>query len=427
MLNVSVPESDSGGEKVGLQHLETEQVESSLKYLNQHHSYPSEFLPAQEHRPLLRLLGRVRRFILGDYLSREQEYLGYLVRYLNELGLEVSRLTQARQEFDSASHYSLERKVVSRVDAICGDFRRDLTVLQRDSSLSAERLATIESVTKGLERILGGLGRDSHGAESGAVSPESAGTDASNNTTSQIITGKDAAYLLFENRFRGSESAIRERNQWYSEQFLHRLRASNLLDSPVLELGPGRGEMLKSFSASGVKAYGVEIDPAMVKRCQENGLDVRCADILEHLESLPDRTLGGFVAVQVIEHLPTQLLHDLLLLLSKKLLPGGHVALETVNTASLVALAHNYTRDVTHVPPRHPDTVEFLVGLAGLKVLERRELSPYPSGAMLQLYPQESWYPPQMASLVNLVNQNAEQLNRLLFGYQDYCILAEAV
>jgi hypothetical protein len=41
----------------------------------------------------------------------------------------------------------------------------------------------------------------------------------------------------------------------------------------------------------------------MVEVCRARGLDVAEADVVSYLESLPDASLGGLFAAQVVEHL----------------------------------------------------------------------------------------------------------------------------
>ena len=106
---------------------------------------------------------------------------------------------------------------------------------------------------------------------------------------------------------------------------------------------------------------------------------------------------------------------------------GGRVIFETINPRSLLALSSNYFRDLTHVWPLHPDTLSYAMNLAGLQVREVKYLSPVSEEAQLRPVAVEEYMTPRWALAVERLNSNFEQLNELLYGYQDYCVIAEVV
>lgn len=269
-------------------------------------------------------------------------------------------------------------------------------------SKNTDQLQSLDSIVKGLESMLATIG-----VRKGDIQLDS-----------EILKKVDFTYWLLENRFRGSEEDISKRLQIYPEIF-----AST--NGSVLDLGCGRGELLKQFKQKGITAYGIELNEAMLQHCQANGLDVRNEDILKHLNSLPDASLGGFVAIQVVEHLPYSLIRELFILLSKKLKPGAKLVFETINVLSLLPFAHNYYRDPTHQPPLHPDTLKFTLEISGFKVMELRKLSPYPEGAKLREVQYQNDMSPQFQEFVSEINSNFKQINELVYAEQDYYIVAE--
>ena len=68
-----------------------------------------------------------------------------------------------------------------------------------------------------------------------------------------------------------------------------------------------------------------------------------------YLSSLPDGSLGGLFAAQVVEHLEPAYLLSFLELAFHKLRPGGRLVLETLNPSCWVAFFESYIRDITHV------------------------------------------------------------------------------
>jgi SAM-dependent methyltransferase len=210
-------------------------------------------------------------------------------------------------------------------------------------------------------------------------------------------------YLAFEARFRPEESVI-ERQRAYLDELKNAKR--------VADLGAGRGELVALLKGAGVTAYGVEIEPDFVELMRDSGLEVVEQDAIEHLRGLEDGSLGGVVASHVVEHLPAAALTELVQLAADKLDESGVLILETPNPESLVAGSVNFHRDLTHVRPIHPDTLAFLCESAGFSNVEIRRLSPVPDDDRL----------PKTGEAK--IDEVVDQLNGLLYGYQDYAVVA---
>jgi SAM-dependent methyltransferase len=215
--------------------------------------------------------------------------------------------------------------------------------------------------------------------------------------------GASFDYLAFEARFRPEES-VTERQQAYVDELRSERR--------VVDLGAGRGELVKLLKDAGVSAYAVEIEPDFVELMRDEGLEVIDQDAVEHLRGLDDGWLGGIVASHVVEHLPAAAVSELVTLAADKLAQGGVLILETPNPESLVAGSVNFHRDLTHLRPIHPDTLAFLCDSAGFSQVEIRRLSRVPD---------EERLPETGAENIDTV---VRQLNELLYGYQDYAVLA---
>lgn len=217
-------------------------------------------------------------------------------------------------------------------------------------------------------------------------------------------------YVGFEDQFRGTPESIRERLLEYVPLF------AGARD--VLDVGCGRGEFLQLLREHGVRARGVDLNPAMVQTCRERGLDAAEGDALGYLSSVPDQSLGGIFAAQVVEHLQPGYLLRFIAAAFDRLRPGAPIVLETINPACWFAFFSSYIRDITHAQPLHPDTLKYLLVASGFQRVEVVYRSPYPEQHKLQRI--EALESPSLAGWAAVVNENADKLNRLLFTYLDY-------
>lgn len=227
-------------------------------------------------------------------------------------------------------------------------------------------------------------------------------------------------YVGFEDRFRGSQEDITARLRSYVPMFAGA--------SDVLDVGCGRGELLDLLKAAGVSARGLDLNHEMVEVCRARGLDVAEGDLLAYLQSLPDASLGGLIAIQVVEHLDPSYLMRALDVAYHKLRPGAKIVLETINPACWFAFFSSYIRDLTHVRPLHPETLTYLLTASGFQKVRADFRAPYPEAEKLQHVARpDAEGDPRGADLADTVNANADRLNNLLFTWQDYAAIGERV
>ncbi|MEM1247319.1 MAG: class I SAM-dependent methyltransferase [Acidobacteriota bacterium] len=229
--------------------------------------------------------------------------------------------------------------------------------------------------------------------------------------------GLEAAdYVAFEHRHRGTEEDIRRR----VEVHLPRLEGQ----SPVLDLGCGRGEALAALVEGGVDALGVDSNAEMVRQCLDKGLSAKEGDLLEVLAASAPASLGGVVSFHVIEHLPWDVLRRMLELSFAALRPGGRLLLETPNPSSLRVGAREFWRDPTHVRPVHPDALEALCQAIGFVDVEIVPLNRFPEATALPDVEVPRGASSDLALAIDGVQRLRDRLDDLLHGDQDYALVA---
>jgi O-antigen chain-terminating methyltransferase len=262
---------------------------------------------------------------------------------------------------------------------------------------------------------------------SAVSSQQSAGGSATSNLSNPLnpsnlsnLSNLDYQYVAFEDRFRGSDEEIREKLRAYVPLFAG--------TSDVLDIGCGRGEFLALVKAAGVSARGLDSNQEMVAAACERGLEVVQADALSHLESLPDGSLGGLMAAQVVEHLSPPYLTRLLATAFQKLRSGAPVVIETINPACWLAFFSSYIRDFTHVQPIHPETLQYLLQASGFGRVTLRYSQPVPEHMKMQpvdvaALAAAGGEAAAVAQMARIINANAAILNNLLFTHLDYAAI----
>ena len=173
----------------------------------------------------------------------------------------------------------------------------------------------------------------------------------------------DAMYVSFEDRFRGTQADIKERQRVYLPYINEALK--NTDNAPVLDVGCGRGEWLELLKERRINAKGVDINRIMVTQAKELGLDVEEADVVEYLKSQKDNSFSAITGFHIVEHLLFEIMIKLFDESLRALKPGGIVIFETPNPENLIVGACNFYMDPTHRNPIPPPTSSFLLESRG--------------------------------------------------------------
>jgi SAM-dependent methyltransferase/flagellar biosynthesis chaperone FliJ len=217
--------------------------------------------------------------------------------------------------------------------------------------------------------------------------------------------------LGFGERFWGSRTEVMERRRPYVQLF----RDTDV----VVDLGCGRGEFLELLRAAGVDARGIDEDIDMLLLCHELGLPAEQGDARIYLRSLGEGSLGGIFAAHLIEHIEPALAIELVHLAYRALRPGGLLVLETPNPACLMTFASAFYMDFTHRRPIHPEALRFLARSVGFRDIEIHLLAPVDSSLRLPILEA-----PVLGERTEQFNRSVSCLNDLVFGPQDYALVA---
>jgi O-antigen chain-terminating methyltransferase len=292
-----------------------------------------------------------------------------------------------------------------------GELRTQLAVLRRSVESLTDRLRPTAAQSPATDSVI-------HDASSRAAAAERRSDDGDARArSSRAYDGP--TYIAFEDAFRGSDRAIEERLRAYVPLFEGR--------SDVLDIGCGRGEMLAALQAAGIAARGIDVSGAMVSAARGRGVAATEADALAYVSALPPGSLGGVVATQVVEHLEPAYLIELVAAIARALRPGSPVVVETINPACWLAFFSSYVRDLTHVRPVHPDTMQYLLRAAGFERVSIEYSAAVPDHMKMktidlpaELLAAHDASAAGITRIAGIVNANAVILNNLMFTHLDY-------
>lgn len=178
------------------------------------------------------------------------------------------------------------------------------------------------------------------------------------------------------------------------------------VDGRVLHAEADDGWLVASLGAAGIDAYGV----GPVARTAPAGVELREDRVLDHLEALPDGSLGALVLSGCVDRLGLGSQRALAGLAWAKVAAGGVVVvIGTDPRAALAGAADPVAADLAPGRPLHAATWAHLLGVGdGAEVLAGPRpagLRPVPGG------------PPDMAA-------NLHRLDEVLFPPRSYAVIA---
>jgi SAM-dependent methyltransferase len=382
---------------------------------------------AGPRRRALRLAKRAARQLLGE--RGVDKLRGYLRvdEALRMGGESLRRTAELEQQVASMQRYALGAELVQaeahaasiNLELLKGEVRSVIQTLEDLGMAIApaaglagagERLSELRERVNGLDRRLRTLQAQATTPAPAAPAPA---PPAAAGSVQAAPSSALFDYVGFERRFRGDPEAVAAA---LAERYLDLLVAN----PPVVDIGCGRAELVEMLAKRGVEAIGVDTDPSMVAEARDRGLDVRQVDGNSFLRSREPGSLGAIIATHLVEHLEFADLVELLELAATRLRPGGVLIAETPNPTSLVVLGNSFILDPTHLRPLHPSLLTFLCEGAGFRDVRLRFHAPA-SDYHLPMIDE-----PDAPPWTKRINEAFAKLNQVLFGPQEYALIATA-
>lgn len=133
----------------------------------------------------------------------------------------------------------------------------------------------------------------------------------------------------------------------------------------VLDLGCGAGIFVSLLQEAGIDAVGVERNTDIVSYGRGMGLNIIAADALEFLVNT-EETFDGIYCSHFVEHLPIDVVQQLLTNLARVISDNGVVVLAFPDPESIRSQLLGFWRDPEHVRFYHPELILSLAQAVGL-------------------------------------------------------------
>jgi O-antigen chain-terminating methyltransferase len=414
-------------------------IKRDLEYINSNWDIQNNGYLISSHRPVVgkflikgreAVHGEVRRYV-DPMVQKQTVFNEGTVNILNNISSNSislnNKIEQLKPNIDKKIE-QLEHDIHKKIEQLEQDIHKKIEQLEQDIDNKIEQFKPdidnrikkqvdffISSINSDLEKKswLANLLDNKINGQLNNLKIEPPGAE---NPESSKDTTIELNYFAFEDRFRGPRDEIKQRQLKYLNYYKD---CRNVLD-----IGCGRGEFLELLKENGIKAQGLDIDLNMVNFCKSKELKVNMMDAVVFLEQVEDNSLDGIFIDQVVEHLEPDYLIKMLNLCYQKLMYGYFIIIETVNPLSFVSFANFYI-DLSHVKPLHPETMRFLLEVAGFREIELKFYSPVPDEIRLQKVQLNNKMEDREKLLIETFNRNIDILNNQLYGPQDYAFFGK--
>jgi SAM-dependent methyltransferase len=334
----------------------------------------------------------------GDYKFSAIER--HFEKRLNNYLIDQAAHTQ-QQIFDQSNHVQQQ---IADLRLLLDEAQSAVlaTSLQHTETVTNEIRSHLEAETIKVKRDLDNLRR----MNSGPTSTFSQ-TQAPIQRATQVID--DALYISLEDHFRGDKADVLQRQTAYVPFVTKNVSAEH----PLIDLGCGRGEWLQVLKNHNIEARGIDSNVACVAECIENGLQAEVGELLETLTQLPDASCGAITMFQVLEHLPFDVMVQVLREARRALIDGGVFIGEVPNSETLRVGASTFWIDPTHQKPIFPAVLGFIASSVGFSGVTGKYSSPLAAE-------------PDLSGLPENASKVIRELHHAINGPGDFALIATA-
>jgi SAM-dependent methyltransferase len=191
-----------------------------------------------------------------------------------------------------------------------------------------------------------------------------------------VTTSYDAVAARYAEQFRDSLQD-RPLERALLRAFAELVQASG--DGEVLDLGCGPGHITAHLQALGLRAFGVDVSPAMIELALLTYPELRFAVGTMEALDLGDGSLGGVLARFSVIHTPPADLPAVAAEIGRVLAPGGHLLISLFATDDAAIPSQSYDHVVTTAYRWSPDHLAGMLRDAGLSELARVVCEPKPT------------------------------------------------
>lgn len=305
-----------------------------------------------------------------------------VVGYLARLTYNIARLPKIHDEFAISNQRMADQQRTQSelVQTQLAEISRKISALQERQDALRQQLSILETSTSAQK------------SNNGSRDKELFADD-------HVL---DKFYTEFEDRFRGSETMISERQKEYLPYFIN--SKLDFKKTPVLDIGSGRGEFLQLLKKNKIRAIGLDINHDMVERSVDKGLEAVEGDALDHLQKTKAQSYGSITGFHIVEHIPFPLLMRIFENAHRALVENGFVIFETPNPENVVVGSDTFHMDPSHLSPIPPALLSFALETCGFRNIEIKRIHPDEQGEEAGKLP--------------------EAVKNRLFGPRDYAVIA---
>lgn len=230
----------------------------------------------------------------------------------------------------------------------------------------------------------------------------------------------DDMYQAFEEKYRGSKTDIENKQRYYIDNFI-KGRINPEAVGLIVDLGCGRGEWLTLLIENGYRGIGVDRNDTFLQCCDAKDIATVKMDVVDYLKTLPCESVKLLTSFQLVEHISTNQLIELLSEIGRVMRPDGMIIIETPNPENVSVGASAFYLDPTHKRQVHPELLRFLAEENGF------------SDAEIVYWQQEEieqwWDSVWMKDSTNIADSNINRaiettLKQSLWSPSDYALVA---